>query len=235
MEGKLYVLGMGPGDPELMTIKALGFLKKADIIMAIKTDKEKESKVRPIVSYHLEGFEEKYYEYLMPTKGRCQNFIDCFMELGRNIYKNIKKGNKVAFLIPGDPLIFSIYSYLVDIIEDEFGKLPTEVVPGVISLSEAASIFKMPLAMEKERVGIIHSPSHLDDLPSLLQSFDTLALLEVQISLEKIKERLKELELLEKAFIYLYSQERNQYRPIKKEEETVEIEPGDKISVIIKD
>jgi len=218
MKGKLYALGIGPGDPDLITLKALNILKKANMLIAIRTDQELESKVRPVISPHLDSLEDKYYEQLIPTKGRCQNFFDCWMELAKKINRSLDRGEDVAFLIPEDPATFSIFSYLADIMEEEYGEYNLEIVPGINSLSHIASNFKMPLVMENERLAILHRPSDLENLQNLVDSFDTLAILKGQDQLKAIKEKIKELDLSSKTYFFVSTEEEGHYNLFKIEE-----------------
>lgn len=218
MKGKLYALGIGPGDPDLITLKALNILKKANLLIAIRTDQELESKVRPVISPHLDSLEDKYYEQLVPTKGRCQNFFDCWMELAKKINRSLDRGEDVAFLIPEDPATFSIFTYLADIMEEEYGEYNLEIVPGINSLSYIASNFKMPLVMENERLAILHRPSDLENLPNLVESFDTLAILKGQGQLKAIKEKIKELDLSSKTYFFVSTEEEGHYTLFKIEE-----------------
>ena len=174
--------------------------------------------MRPVISPHLDSLEDKYYEQLIPTKGRCQNFFDCWMELAKKINRSLDRGEDVAFLIPEDPATFSIFSYLADIMEEEYGEYNLEIVPGINSLSHIASNFKMPLVMENERLAILHRPSDLENLPNLVESFDTLAILKGQDQLKAIKEKIKELDLSSKTYFFVSTEEEGHYNLFKIEE-----------------
>ena len=128
MKGTLYGLGIGPGDPELITLKALRLLERTSVL-AYPAPEEGESLVRSIVADHLDGHHEEICIRMPMVAARfpAQEVYDrAAAELGRHL----DAGRDVAMLCEGDPFFYGSFMYM-------FGRMAerhaVEVVPGVSS------------------------------------------------------------------------------------------------------
>ncbi len=111
-QGKLYGIGIGPGDPELLTIKAVKALGKADVIYVPKS-KEQTSTVLHIVKEYLS--KDAVIEPLeFPMARDLQIRLSSRKHNAEIITKELEKGKTVVFLTLGDPMLYSTYSYVLE-------------------------------------------------------------------------------------------------------------------------
>lgn len=182
---KLYGIGTGPGDPELLTIKAVKMIEKATVIFA-PNNKGKNMAV------------DTAKEYIGDTK---LIFIDFpmgkvkkedYIKAASIIYKEIPEGECGTFLTIGDPMIYSTFIYIMEELENQ--EIEIEIIPGIPSFVAAACISKVPLTVKGDNFLLC------DDFDEeLLQSANSVAILKT------FKEKESILDILEKNnFNYKY-------------------------------
>ena len=178
MKGKLFAVGVGPGDPELLTLKAVKEIKNADCIAC------PESKGEPGVAYHIaksavpeiESKELLLLEFPM-REGDIKEF---HQKAADQIIMHLSKGKNVAFLTLGDPSFYSTFFYLADIIANR--GYDFEIINGITSFSAVSSKLKLPLSLGDESV-MITSGEFVD--------FEgTLVILKAGHKLKEIKEKI---------------------------------------------
>lgn len=147
--GTLYGIGMGPGDEELLTLKAIKIIKKCPVIVAPCARINGKSTALSIAKNFIGKDKEVIVEYF-PMGGNHQEkeVYHTFLK----IEDYLKKNKNVAFLTIGDPLIYSTYIYLLDYIKK--GGYPSETIPGITSFCAAASITGETIVIGDERVVI---------------------------------------------------------------------------------
>ncbi|MBI5969813.1 MAG: precorrin-2 C(20)-methyltransferase [Deltaproteobacteria bacterium] len=198
--GKLYGVGVGPGDPELMTLKALRVLKDAPVIAAPKSSNiDADSNALEIIKGSI-GVEGKVIlELGLPmTKDRA------VLKAGRDkaaaeLAGMLEKGLDVAFITLGDPMLYSTFSYLVPLVRERLPHARVEAVAGVTSFCAAASAAMLPLAEGSESVAIEPCAYKLEDVRRALKTSDTVILLKVNKALDGIIKLLEEESLLNNA------------------------------------
>jgi precorrin-2/cobalt-factor-2 C20-methyltransferase len=162
MTGKFVGIGVGPGDPELITLKAVGVLKTADVICIPKSHANKPSLAFTMIGKIL-GEREKPAEILelvFPmTKDELTNQALWTKNSGI-IAKKVEAGAVIAFITLGDPMFYSTFIYLYKSLREEYPKMNLEIIPGVTSLTACAASAGIPLAEKEEVVAVI--PSDLD-------------------------------------------------------------------------
>lgn len=155
MSGTLYGVGVGPGDPELMTLKAARLISNSTII-AYPAPESGESFARSIASEHIkQGTEELPIEVPMLPDRFPHEIYD---GAASNIARHLKTGSDVVVLCEGDPFFYGSFMYLFDRLAAEH---PCVVVPGVSSLTACAAVAGHPLAGRNSVLTIIPGP--LDD------------------------------------------------------------------------
>lgn len=161
MSGTLYGIGVGPGDPELLTLKAIRTIKESDII-AVPREQKEQSVAYQIVKQVIEDIDEKLILpiYMPMTKDR-QQLQKSHQKGAEKIIEYLEQGKKVAFLTLGDPTIYSTYLYLHRLIEDRGYK--TEIVSGVPSFCAVSARLNQGLVENKEQLHIIPSSYDLRD------------------------------------------------------------------------
>ena len=194
MTGTLYGLGIGPGDPELITLKALRLLKAAPVL-AYPAPERGESLARRIVGPHLEGerIEVAIRMPLVAARFPAQQVYDrAAEELGAHL----TAGRDVAVLCEGDPFFYGSFMYLFGRMAERF---TVEVVPGVSSLTACAAVLGAPLAARNDVLTVVPAPLDEATLKARLAEAETAAVIKLGRHFAKVRRVLGELGLAEHA------------------------------------
>lgn len=158
MTGTLYGIGVGPGDPELMTVKAYRRLKEADVIAYPKKGRQSKSYAEQIIDAYFAPEEKRRLGLHFPmTKDRAL-LEPKWNEAADAIWAELSAGRDVAFVTEGDPLLYSTFIHLMHVMERRYPEAPIEVVPGVSSANAAAARLRLPLVDGDETVAIVPRP-----------------------------------------------------------------------------
>ena len=152
-EGIIYGIGVGPGDPELMTLKAVRLLKKADLIAAPGQDVRETAAFRIAVQSVPEIAEKELLPVEMPMVMDREVLEEAHRAGAKLLEDQLAEGKTVAFITLGDPTVYSTFSYLEKRIQADGFR--TEYVSGVTSFCAAAAALRVPLAEWQEPVHII--------------------------------------------------------------------------------
>ena len=182
MKGTLYGIGVGPGDPELITLKALRILERASVL-AYPAPEEGESLVRTIVADHLDGHHEEICIRMPMVAARfpAQDVYDrASVELGRHL----DAGQDVAMLCEGDPFFYGSFMYM-------FGRMAenhaVEVVPGVSSLTACAATLGAPLAARNDVLSVVPATLSNEALEQRIRDVDAVAIIKVGRHLPRVR------------------------------------------------
>lgn len=153
MAGKLYGVGVGPGDPELMTLKAARCIKKCPVIAIPTADKDTCMAYKIVVQEIPEIAEKECLSVVMPmTKDR--KILEKSHEAGAAaVAEVLALGKDIAFLTIGDPTVYATYMYIHQRIVDM--GFETQIISGVPSFCAAAARLGVSLAETKEQIHII--------------------------------------------------------------------------------
>lgn len=185
MTGKLYVIGVGPGDPELLTLKAVRILKEVPCICVPKGREEGSSLALSIVqkALNLEG--KKIIEAHFPMRKTKNNqpSENCeldtkWQETIETVYSMLNRGIDMAFITIGDPTIYSTFFYLYDKLLELNPELNIEIIPGVSSINTSAAKAGMSLALADEKIAILPA-TYTESIKETLEKFDTIVLMKV--------------------------------------------------------
>lgn len=194
MSGILYGIGLGPGDPELMTLKAARLISAAGVV-AYPCLPGTPSFAREIAAGMIgKGTVEIVMEVpMVPARGPAQTAYD---QAAIRIAEYLDADKNVVILCEGDPLFYGSFMYLYARLSDRF---QTEIVPGVTSVSATSAQVKMPLVARNQVLSILPAP--LDDaaLRAGIQAADSVAILKVGRHLGRVRAVINGLGLLSKA------------------------------------
>ncbi len=222
----LYVIGVGPGDPELLTLKAVRILMEVPCICVPKGKEEGSSLALSIVqkTLDLSGKEiieahfpmrktkpnkemEKWSNGVMgksnaPTLQR-SNAPDCeldtkWQETIETVCGKLNKGIDMAFITIGDPAIYSTFFYLYDKLLEINPELNIEIIPGVSSINTAAARAKLSLSLADEKIAVLPA-TYTNDIREILEKFDTVVLMKVHRVFDELLQTLDEMRLVENA------------------------------------
>jgi precorrin-2/cobalt-factor-2 C20-methyltransferase len=165
MSGKLYGVGVGPGDPELLTIKAIRIMKESDVL-AVPGEKKEDSVAYRIAKQSINEIEEKEIISIhMPMTKDEACLEDSHRKGAEEIIRYLDMGKTVAFLTLGDPTIYSTYIYLHKrIVESGY---EAEIINGIPSFCAVAAKLNLGLVEKNEQLHVIPSSYDIKDTIAL--------------------------------------------------------------------
>jgi precorrin-2/cobalt-factor-2 C20-methyltransferase len=171
--GKISIVGVGPGDEGLITLKALERLKEAETIFAPIGRRGGESRALSIVSKFLSPKQEIRKLYFPMVKD--ETIIEEHDKLASfEILKEAQEDKKVVFLCIGDPFLYGTGGRLIEFLKDK--QVELEVIPGVTSLSTASASSLVPLAIGSEKVAIFPLAYGLSGLREIISTCETVVI-----------------------------------------------------------
>ncbi|RKX61175.1 MAG: precorrin-2 C(20)-methyltransferase [Thermodesulfobacteriota bacterium] len=185
---KLYIIGVGPGDPELLTLKAIKILEKVPVIFSPTGGKD--NVALSIIEKIVNLKNKKIISLFFPMKKTKNADLDFYWKnLSNEILKNLQKFKKGAFITLGDPAFYSTFFYIFPYLKD---LIEIEIIPGVTSISAAAGAIPIGLSIADEKIAILPA-NYLKETKDYLNEFDTLILMKPHKNFEKIIEIEKKL------------------------------------------
>ena len=205
MSATLYGVGVGPGDPELITLKAIRILHEADVI-AYPAPLDGVSMARGVAAAHIpEGKIEMAIRLpFTPDRGDTEARYDAAAE---DLCGHLADGRDVALLCLGDPLFYGTFAHILPRIA---GRYPIRVVPGVTALAAATSILLLPAAIRDETLSVI--PATLDEasLTEAIATADSAAIIKIGRHLDKLRRVVENLGLMDQAHFIEFAATRRQ-------------------------
>ncbi|HEX3501039.1 MAG TPA: precorrin-2 C(20)-methyltransferase [Stellaceae bacterium] len=192
--GTVYGLGVGPGDPELLTLKALRILRAAAIV-AYPAPLDGDSFARSIVAQFLTGGQREIAIRvpMVPERFPAQDVYD---RAAREIGDQAAAGLDVAILCQGDPFFYGSFMYLFARLATRF---PVEIVPGVSSLTACAAAARHPLAARDETLTVIPATLGEAELERRLAGVEAAAIIKLGRHFTKVRDVLLRLGLAKRA------------------------------------
>ena len=193
MPGRLFGIGVGPGDPELLTLKALRLLRVAPVV-AYPAPEHGESFARSIVARWLEAGQHEIAIRFPMQPGTPSAGI--YEAAAAELAAELDRGNDISLLCQGDPLFYGSFIHLFARLA---GRYRIEIVPGVPSITACAAAASTPLVTRDEALAVI--PATLDEaeIARLLGEADAAAIVKVGRHFSKVRRVLRERGLLDRA------------------------------------
>ncbi|SHH09507.1 precorrin-2 C20-methyltransferase / precorrin-3B C17-methyltransferase [Jatrophihabitans endophyticus] len=201
--GTLYGVGLGPGDPELVTVRAARLIGAAHVV-AYHSARHGRSVARAIAEPYLrDGQVEEQLVYPVTTEttehpGGYEGAINDFYEAAAaRLAEHLAAGRDVVLLAEGDPLFFSSYMHMHKRIA---GRFRTEIVPGVTSVSAAAAALAQPLVEGNDVLTVLPGTLPPDVLAERLAQTDAAAIMKVSRHFAGVQDALKHAGRIEDAY-----------------------------------
>ena len=182
MSGTLYGLGVGPGDPELITLKALRVLERAPVI-AYPAPETGDSLARAIAAPHIPAGRDEIVIRTPMVPGRFPAH-DVYDKYADEIAGHLAAGRDVAVLCEGDPFLYGSFMYLFARLSETH---PATVVPGVSSLGACAAAAGVPLVSRNQILTVLPGPLPEDELAARIEASPAVAVMKVGRHLDKIR------------------------------------------------
>ena len=190
MNGTLYGLGVGPGDPELLTLKAVRLINDCQVIAYPAPDVGDSLAHSNAAPYIPEGRQEIVIRTPMIAGKFPAN--DVYDYYANEISTCLKQGKDVAVLCEGDPFLFGSFMYIFRRLTNEF---PVQVIPGVSSVGACAAAAGVPLVSRNQVLSILPAPLPEAVLKDRIMDADAAAIMKIGRHLDKVKRVIDELGL----------------------------------------
>jgi precorrin-2/cobalt-factor-2 C20-methyltransferase len=188
--GTFYGVGVGPGDPELLTRKAVRILNEVDRVLY------------PAEAHGGPSFSQRIIAPLNLPEAKCQAVymgmsrdratdLQTYETVVDDIAQAIRQGQSVAWITQGDPLFYSTFIHLYEEMQDRFPEVPIEIVPAVTSPLAAAAMAGVPVSRLDEKVAVVPAVYGLEELPALLDTFATVFLMKVNGVFDQLLDTLR--------------------------------------------
>ena len=191
--GRLYGLGVGPGDPELLTLKAVRLLRAVPVV-AYPAPEHGDSFARSIVATWIERHQREIAIRFPMRPGPPP--VEIYDGAAAELAAELDAGHDVALLCQGDPLF---YGSFIKVFTRLAGRYRIEIVPGVSSLTACAAAAGIPLVLREEALAVIPATLDEDQIAARLAASDTAAIVKLGRHLSKIRRVLNQLGLLDAA------------------------------------
>lgn len=201
-----YIIGTGPGDPELITVKGLRTMEKCATLVAPKAKVDGDSTALNIVKGLLDVDAKKVIEVCFPMhkveNGKSTHEVEAaWQEAAQLILDHLKDGD-VAFPTLGDPAVYSTGFYVYATLKEMAPEMEIKIIPGITAMSCCSATGNQPLCLGGEILTVV--PATFDDqrLRQILTTCDSVVLMKVHNVMGRLVGLLEELDLLDKAVCY---------------------------------
>ncbi len=206
-KGRLIGLGVGPGDPELITLKALRLLQSAAVVgyfvAKAKASKGHGGNAFGIIEQHLTDQQQRMplvypvtTEKLAPPLSYEDVIADFYDTCAVQIAAELDAGRDVAVICEGDPFFYGSYMYLHDRLAADY---PAEVVPGVCSMLGCTSVLGTPLVYRNQSLSVLSGVLPEAELKQRLRDAEAAVVMKLGRNFEKVRRVLQELGLEKRA------------------------------------
>lgn len=196
MKGKLYGIGVGPGDPELMTVKAARIVGEADIIITPKTEKKDGSVALNIAKPYIQEHTE-IVPVVFPMVLNDDTQQEGWEEARNIIIGYLEAGKNVVFLTLGDPMFYSTYMYVYRLVEGTGYDI--ETIPGVTAFCAIGSHLGYPIVEKEEVLAIVPATAPKEKIDKVLAVADDAVIMKVYRNFKEVQDTLKKHDMADDA------------------------------------
>ncbi len=201
----ITAVGVGPGDPDLMTLKGLRAIDSADIIFVPRKRDGEDSLSLQIARPWIDETRQQIVELTLPMVRHSEQTQEAYRVAAAQIHEHLQAHGQNTprdvhgvYLILGDPLLYGTFIYIWQELQQNYPDIKVSVVPGVTSFAAAAAVAHIPMAAGREQVAIVPADyDTIDQLCELFSQFDTVVLLKVGKVLPQLLTALDNLGVLE--------------------------------------
>jgi len=207
MQGTFYVVGVGPGDPQLMTLKAARILEECDVWFVPSAFDNGGSMALKIASGAVQGEGKTILSHRFPMKqihrGEAPDpeVKSAWQEAAKTIMASLADGKDVVFPTPGDPAIYSTGFYVCETLQEYGSPFKVEIIPGVSAIGASSAVAALPLCLGDERLVVIPATFENERIRELLELSDVVVFMKVYKVMARLVGLLEELGLVDNAVL----------------------------------
>lgn len=192
--GKFFGIGVGPGEPGLMSVIAWEFLKRCDVIFAPRARTMEHSAARQCLPAN-EIPDERFREIEFTMNSDRTRLCKHYASVAETIAAELRAGKDAAWLTIGDPMTYSTYVYTLAALKDCMPEVRHRTFPGVTSYCALAAATEFPLGESKERVLILPCPDEMPELRAAIEAHDIVVLMKIGERLPAVLGLLREMRI----------------------------------------
>ena len=194
--GTLYGVGVGPGDPELITLKAVKVLHRVPYIFAASSTKNSYSLALSIVRCHLNGAGIEHLPFPMSKDPLVLQ--EAWEGNARRVLEVLDAGSDAGFVTLGDPLTYSTFGYLLKTLKRMRPEVRIVTIPGITSYNAAAALTQIPLTEGEESFYLVSGALGAGKLKEVIDKSDNIVMLKTYRYFDEIYQALEERDLLDR-------------------------------------
>lgn len=197
--GKLYGIGVGPGDPDLIPVKSVKILQKVDLIFAASSSKNNHSQAVNIAAAHIPDTSRVIILPFPMTKDMAAK-KKAWEKNAATIIEALEKGLHAAFLTLGDTMTYSTCGYIIQAVQELAPHIEIETIPGITSYQAAAATANTPLMEGEESLLILSGVQGGDNLRKHMDSAENVVFLKAYKHMDDIVASVEEAGLIENSY-----------------------------------
>lgn len=198
--GRLYGISVGPGDPELITLKGMRILKSVPIIAFPAGIDGKLGMAEEIVNYWQIN-DKVHLALTFPYVQDNQQLNQAWQQSAEKVWHYLQQGQDVAFACEGDVSFYSTFTYLAQTLQQLHPEVVVQTVPGVTSPMAAAAVLGIPLTMRAQRLAVLPAIYNVAELESTLKWADVIVLMKVSSVYDRVWVMLQRYGLLDSSWV----------------------------------
>ncbi len=200
--GRLYGVGVGPGDPELLTLKARRVLTEVPVIFVPVKSEEDRSIAESIITDLSPDVKSKITRIILPMLRDKKKLQEYRQQAADIIWHHLSQGKDGAFVNIGDPLLYGTFIHVMKTLQMNHPEIEVEVIPGVSSINAAAARDVIPLASDDDNIAVISGNKKDEIIRNALENYDTVVFMKVNRVFGRLLGILEEMNLKDKS-IYI--------------------------------
>lgn len=191
--GGLIAIGVGPGDPDLLTVKAVNAIQNADIIMCPASKEDRPSIALSIISSIIDKTKnQEIIKLIFPMTKDKDVLEQTWKKNAKIMAETVLSGKNVVYLTVGDPYLYSTWIYMHKDLEENYPDMNISVIPGIVSMFTFASKVGVSIAEGAEKVAIIPSCYDLSSVKEIAKNSETMVFLKDGRYFDQVIDVLKE-------------------------------------------